>query len=105
MDRAVRAKLDDLSRETVVKYRFTKSMKNSVQEFFEEDSPLNGSPREILEALGKYGVRSLGYAGDMGCNPGYIFRGEAAFDYPLRSSLERSVRKKLEKSASIDGET
>lgn len=80
-------------------------MNNPVQQFFEEDPPLNGSPKEILATLGEYGVRNLAYDGDIGCNPGYIFRGEAAFDRPLQSSLERSVRKKRGESALIDGET
>lgn len=60
--------------------------------------------KNILEELGRYGARNLAYNGDLGCNPGYIFRGEAAFDYPLRSSLERSVRKKLGDHFPIDAQ-
>ena len=79
--------------------------RNPVQELFEEGPPLIGTPKEILAALGEYGIRNLAYDGDIGCNPGYIFRGEAAFDSPLQSSLERSLRNKLGESVPIDGET
>jgi hypothetical protein len=78
---------------------------NPIEALFGKDERLDGNAAAILELLGKYGIRSLAYDGDLGCNPGYIFRGEAAFDVPLRSSLERTVRKKLGDHFPIDGET
>jgi hypothetical protein len=48
---------------------------------------------QIWHLLGRYDIQRLGYDGEIGCNPGYIFRGEAAWPCPLQSSLEREVRK------------
>lgn len=64
---------------------------NPIETLFGKDESISGNATEIIEALGKYGVRNLAYDGDIGCNPGYIFRGEAAFQYPLKSSLERKL--------------
>jgi FRG domain len=48
------------------------------------------SPRDVLGFLGQYGICNLAYTGEAGRNPGYIFRGELSFPFPLRSSLERN---------------
>ncbi len=77
---------------------------NPVEKLFPEEV-VTGSPEAIVEALGRYGVRSLAYDGSIGSNPGYMFRGEAAFDYPLQTSLERGVRKKLSDTDSLNSET
>ena len=77
---------------------------NPVEHLFPEETISSNAPG-ILDSLGKHGVRNLAYDGGIGCNPGYIFRGEAAFECPLQSSLERSARKKLGDTVLIDGET
>jgi len=62
---------------------------NPVEDLFPE-YPVRGKKiAEIFDDLGRYGIRNLAYDGDPGCNPGYIFRGEAAFDCPLQCSIER----------------
>jgi FRG domain len=76
---------------------------NPVANLFPEEN-LTGNAEAILESLGKHGIWNLAYDGIIGCNPGYIFRGEAAFECPLQSSLERSARKKLKNGILIDGE-
>ena len=63
---------------------------NSVANLFPEEN-LTGKAEAILESLGKHGIWNLAHDGVIGCNPGYIFRGEADFLQPLQSSLERKL--------------
>src|SRR5437879_2123027 len=76
---------------------------NPVEDLFAEDTGAtkNFTVSEVLGLLGEYGGRHLAYAGDIGWNPGYIFRGELDYDQPLRSSLERYLFK--DKYAVVDG--
>ncbi len=52
-----------------------------------EDLNLDG----VWALLARYGLSNLAYAGEVGRNPGYIFRGEIEYAWPLRSSLERKL--------------
>ena len=74
---------------------------NPVEDLFPEEC-INGSAREIIKSLGKFGIRNLAYDGDAGRNPGYLFRGEADFRQPLQSSLERKLRDDLGGDTQID---
>jgi hypothetical protein len=65
---------------------------NSVEYLFGKDELISGTPQEILVSLGRFGILNLGYDGERGSNPGYIFRGEADFDCPLQCSIERDWR-------------
>lgn len=76
---------------------------NPVQKFFPElIIPQDYSPEIVIETLGKYGIQNLAYGGDIGSNPGYIFRGEANWNMPLQTSLERRVRSKCPASSFKD---
>ena len=55
------------------------------------ETPISGNPAGILDSLSAESRRSLAYGGDLGCNPGYIFRGELDYDVPLQTSLERGL--------------
>ena len=68
---------------------------NPVEDFFPEEAAV-GNTESILDSLAKDGAWNLGYDGMIGCNPGYIFRGEADWKVPLQSSLERCVRSNSE---------
>lgn len=74
--------------------RLRMSNTNIMERLFPEER-VSGSASEILDSLGKHGIRSLAYDGDCGCNPGYIFRGELDFESPLQCSLERRLRSEL----------
>jgi len=77
---------------------------NPVNDLFPEEC-IDGSGPEVVNLLGKHGIRGLAYDEDSGCNPGYIFRGEAAFDHPLRCSLEHCLRTKLKGRSPIESES
>ncbi len=67
------------------------SKSESILKLFDSDVQISGDVPEILNSLSRYGIRNLAYGGDCGCNPGYIFRGEADYERPLLSTLERSI--------------
>lgn len=58
---------------------------------------------DVVGHLACYDCRRLAYDGAQGQNPGYIFRGEACFSSPLRTSLEREVEKRLGTRRTIRG--
>lgn len=62
---------------------------NPVEDLFPEKPVQGKNVAEIFDDLGRHGIQNLAYDGDPGCNPGYIFRGEADFDCPLQCSIER----------------
>jgi hypothetical protein len=57
--------------------------------------------RLILTDLGNHGIHNLAYVGGLGCNPGYIFRGELDYDCPLQTSLERELLKESNPGVTI----
>jgi len=65
------------------------SASNPVEDLFPEHRVRKKTVAEIFDDLGRYGIRNLAYGGILGCNPGYIFRGESA-SVPLQCSLERA---------------
>lgn len=50
----------------------------------------------IWDLLARYGLKNLAYGGDVGRNPGYIFRGEIEYKLPLKTGLERKACKQHE---------
>jgi len=64
------------------------SASNPVEDLFPENPVRGKRAAEVLDHLGSLAIEAFPYDGEIGPNPGYIFRGELDYIKPLQTSLE-----------------